>query len=153
MKKLLIGALMVITSYGAQAQERIIEIPLSNIPTNEEVEMMDEVSGVKVELKVTPSVDTIPQHRVGPPHFGHPAPPMVRMPFLPKPQQIIDKGNTVILIFTKTDWIKYQRIKRWHYQKNRRKHVPAIGLQRSPAHNSIRRDYLERNPKEYKDIK
>lgn len=146
MKKLLIGALMVITSYAAQAQERIIEIPLSNIPTNEEVEMMDEVSGVKVELKVTPSVDTIPQHRVGPPHFGHPAPPMVRMPFLPKPQQIIDKGDKVILIFTKSDWIRYQKIKRWHYQKNRRKHVPAIGLQKRVENNSMQRDYLGKKP-------
>ncbi len=141
MKKLLIGALMVITSYGAQAQDNLIDVEIQSTPTVEEVQMSEEV------------LDTIPQRRVGPPHFGHPAPPMVRMPFLPKPQQIIDKGNTVILIFTKTDWIKYQRIKRWHYQKNRRKHVPAIGLQRSPAHNSIRRDYLERNPKEYKDIK
>jgi hypothetical protein len=147
MKKLLIGALMVITSYGAHAQERIIEIPLSNIPTNEEVEMMDEVSGVKVELKVTPSVDTIPQHRVGPPHFGHPAPPMVRMPFLPKPQQIIDKGDKVILIFTKSDWAKYQRIKRWHYQRNKRRLETEIGWQRNPAHNSMQRDYMERNPK------
>ena len=146
MKKLLIGALMVITSYGAQAQERIIEIPLSNIPTNEEVEMMDEVSGVKVELKVTPSVDTIPQHRVRPPHFGHPAPPMVRMPLLPKPQQIIRKGDKVILIFTKSDWARYENIKRWHLQRNRRKHVPAIGLQKRVEHNSIRKDYLEKNP-------
>ena len=146
MKKLLIGALMVITSYGAQSQERIIEIPLSNIPTNEEVEMMDEVSGVKVELKVTPSVDTIPQHRVGPPHFGHPAPPMVRMPFLPKPQQIIDKGDKVILIFTKSDWAKYQRIKRWHYQRNKRKHVPVIGLQKRVENNSMQRDYLGKKP-------
>jgi hypothetical protein len=146
MKKLLIGALMVITSYGAQAQERIIEIPLSNIPTNEEVEMMDEVSGVKVELKVTPSVDTIPQHRVGPPHFGHPVPPMVRMPLLPKPEQIIRKGNKVILIFTKSDWEKYERIKRWHYLRNKRNHAPVIGLQKRVENNSMQRDYLGKKP-------
>ena len=141
MKKLLIGALMMITSYGAQSQDNLIDVDVQSTPTIEEVQMSEEV------------LDTIPQKRVGPPHFGHPTPPMVRMPFLPKPQQIIDKGDKVILIFTKSDWIRYQKIKRWHYQKNRRKHVPAIGLQRSPEHNSIRRDYLERNPKGYKDIK
>lgn len=137
---------MVITSYGAQAQERIIEIPLSNIPTNEEVEMMDEVSGVKVELKITPSVDTIPQHRVGPPHFGHPVPPMVRMPLLPKPEQIIRKGNKVILIFTKSDWEKYERIKRWHYLRNRRQLEIGKEWPKRPEHNSMQRDYMERKP-------
>ena len=136
---------MVITSYGAQAQERIIEVPLSTIPTNKEVEMVDEVNDVKVTLLVTPSVDTIPQHRVGPPHFGHPTPPMARMPLLPKPQQIIRKGDKVILIFTKSDWARYENIKRWHYLRSRRKHVTEIGLQKRVENNSIRRDYLEKN--------
>ena len=135
MKKILIGALMVITSYGAQSQDNLIEMDVQSTPTIEEVQMSEEV------------LDTIPQKRVGPPHFGHPAPPMVRMPLLPKPQQIIDKGDKVILIFTKSDWAKYQRIKRWHYLRNKRRLETETGLQRSPARNSIRRDYLERNPK------
>ena len=133
MKKILIGALMVITSYGAQSQDNLIDVDVQSTPTIEEVQMSEEV------------LDTIPQKRVGPPHFGHPAPPMVRMPFLPKPERIVERGNKVILIYTKADWAKYQRIKRWHYQRNKRKHVPAIGLQRNPALDSIRRDYMEKN--------
>jgi hypothetical protein len=92
-------------------------------------------------------IDTIPQRKVGPPHFGHPAPPMVRMPFLPKPERIVERGNKVILIFTKSDWAKYQRIKKWHYQRNKRRLETEIGWQRKPALDSIRRDYMEKNPR------
>ena len=92
-------------------------------------------------------VDTIPQRRVGPPHFGHPAPPMVRMPLLPKPQRIIRKGDEVILIFTKSDWARYENIKRWHYLRNRRKHVTEIGWQKRVENNSMPKDYLEKNHK------
>ena len=125
---------MVITSYGAQSQDNLIDMDVQSTPTIEEVQMSEEV------------LDTIPQHRVGPPHFGHPAPPMVRMPFLPKPQQIIDKGDKVILIFTKSDWAKYQRIKRWHYQRNKRRLETEIGWPKRPEHNSMQRDYMERKP-------
>ena len=143
MKKILISALMVITSYGAQSQnlwkaallpEEHIEVSVSEKPTEDEIKMSQEV------------LDTIPQHRVGPPHFGHPAPPMVRMPLLPKPQQIIRKGDKVILIFTKSDWEKYERIKRWHYLRNKRNHAPVIGLQKRVENNSMQRDYMERKP-------
>lgn len=134
MKKLLIGALMVITSYGAQSQDNLIDVDVQSTPTIEEVQMSEDV------------LDTIPQKRVGPPHFGHPAPPMVRMPLLPKPEQIIRKGNKVILIFTKSDWEKYERIKRWHYLRNRRNHAPVIGLQKRVENNSMQRDYLGKKP-------
>jgi len=135
MKKILIGALMVITSYGAQAQNNLIDMDVQSTPTIEEVQMSEEV------------IDTIPQRRVGPPHFGHPAPPMVRMPFLPKPERIIERGNKVILIYTKADWAKYQRIKRWHYQRNRRKLETEIGWQKRVENNSMPKDYLEKNRK------
>lgn len=134
MKKLLIGALMVITSYRAQSQDNLIDVDVQSTPTIEEVQMSEDV------------LDTIPQKRVGPPHFGHPAPPMVRMPLLPKPEQIIRKGNKVILIFTKSDWEKYERIKRWHYLRNRRNHAPVIGLQKRVENNSMQRDYLGKKP-------
>lgn len=143
MKKILIGALMVITSYGAQSQnlwkapllpEEHIEVSVSEKPTEDEIKMSEEV------------LDTIPQHRVGPPHFGHPASPMVRMPLLPKPQQIIDKGDKVILIFTKSDWAKYERIKRWHYLRNRRQLEIGKEWPKRPEHNSMQRDYMERKP-------
>ena len=133
MKKILIGALMVITSYGAQSQDNLIDMDVQSTPTIEEVQMSEEV------------IDTIPQRRVGPPHFGHPAPPMVRMPFLPKPERIVERGNKVILIYTKADWAKYQRIKRWHLQRNKRRLETEIGWQRKPALDSIRRDYMEKN--------
>ena len=133
MKKILIGALMVITSYGAQSQDNLIDMDVQSTPTIEEVQMSEEV------------LDTIPQKRVGPPHFGHPAPPMVRMPFLPKPERIVERGNKVILIYTKADWAKYQIIKRWHLQRNKRRLETEIGLQRKPALDSIRRDYMEKN--------
>ena len=144
MKKILISALMVITSYGAQSQnlwkapvlsEEHIEVSVSEKPTEDEIKMSQEV------------LDTIPQHRVGPPHFGHPASPMARMPLLPKPQQIIRKGDKVILIFTKSDWARYENIKRWHYLRNRRKLETEIGLQKRVRQHSTRRVYLERNPK------
>jgi hypothetical protein len=135
MKKILIGALMMITSYGAQAQNNLIDMDVQSTPTIEEVQMSEEV------------VDTIPQRRVGPPHFGHPAPPMVRMPLLPKPQRIIRKGDEVILIFTKSDWARYENIKRWHYLRNRRKHVTEIGWQKRVENNSMPKDYLEKNHK------
>ena len=135
MKKILIGALMVITSYGAQSQDNLIDVDVQSTPTIEEVQMSEEV------------IDTIPQRKVGPPHFGHPAPPMVRMPFLPKPERIIERGNKVILIYTKADWAKYQRIKRWHYQRNRRKLETEIGWQKRVENNSMPKDYLEKNRK------
>ncbi len=126
---------MMITSYGAQAQNNLIDMDVQSTPTIEEVQMSEEV------------VDTIPQRRVGPPHFGHPAPPMVRMPLLPKPQRIIRKGDEVILIFTKSDWARYENIKRWHYLRNRRKHVTEIGWQKRVENNSMPKDYLEKNHK------
>ena len=124
---------MVITSYGAQSQDNLIDMDVQSTPTIDEVQMSEEV------------LDTIPQKRVGPPHFGHPAPPMVRMPFLPKPERIVERGNKVILIYTKADWAKYQIIKRWHLQRNKRRLETEIGLQRKPALDSIRRDYMEKN--------
>ena len=126
---------MMITSYGAQAQNNLIDMDVQSTPTIEEVQMSEEV------------VDTIPQRRVGPPHFGHPAPPMVRMPLQPKPQRIIRKGDEVILIFTKSDWARYENIKRWHYLRNRRKHVTEIGWQKRVENNSMPKDYLEKNHK------
>ena len=134
MKKILISALMVITSYAAQSQDNLIDVDVQSTPTIEEVQMSEEV------------LDTIPQKRVGPPHFGHPAPPMVRMPFLPKPERIVERGNKVILIYTKADWAKYQRIKRWHYQRNKRRLETEIGWGKRPEHNSMQRDYMERKP-------
>ena len=134
MKKILISALMVITSYGAQSQDNLIDVDVQSTPTIEEVQMSEEV------------LDTIPQHRVGPPHFGHPVSPMVRMPLLPKPQQIIRKGDKVILIFTKSDWAKYERIKRWHLLRSRERSRTEIGWQKRPEHNSMQRDYMERKP-------
>ena len=125
---------MVITSYGAQSQDNLIDMDVQSTPTIEEVQMSEEV------------LDTIPQKRVGPPHFGHPAPPMVRMPFLPKPERIVERGNKVILIYTKADWAKYQRIKRWHYQRNKRRLETEIGWGKRPEHNSMQRDYMERKP-------
>lgn len=148
MRKLLIGALLVITSLGAQAQDKIIEIPLSNIPSNEEVEMVDEVAGVKVQLQITPSQDTIV------PKFAPHRPPMVRRipPYVqhrnigirvPRPEQIIRKGNKVILIFDRN---QYEKFRRWDLQRNRRKPGTAIRLPKRVGHNSMQRDFLERNP-------
>ena len=125
---------MVITSYGAQSQDNLIDMDVQSTPTIEEVQMSEEV------------LDTIPQKRIGPPHFGHPAPPMVRMPFLPKPERIVERGNKVILIYTKADWAKYQRIKRWHLQRNKRRLETEIGWGKRPEHNSMQRDYMERKP-------
>ena len=144
MKKILIGALMVITSYGAQSQNNLIDVEVYQTPTIEETQMIEQVQ------------DTISQ---APHHLGHrppmrpgfgpnvrQIPPMARMPLLPKPQQIIRKGDKVILIFTKSDWARYENIKRWHYLRNKRKHETEIGWQKRPEQNSIKRGFLERNP-------
>jgi hypothetical protein len=148
MRKLLIGALLVITSFGVQAQDKIIEIPLSNIPSNEEIQMVDEVMGVKVQLQITPSQDTIV------PKFAPHRPPMVR-PFppnvqhhnigmrVPKPEQIIRKGDKVILIFDKN---QYEKFRRWDLQRNKRRLEIRIESQKRVGQHSIKRDYLERNP-------
>ena len=148
MRKLLIGALLVITSFGVQAQDKIIEIPLSNIPSNEEVKLVDEINGVQIQLQFTPSQDTIV------PKFAPHHPPMVRSlpPYsqhrnigirVPKPQQIIRKGDKVILIFDKNQFDKFRR---WDLQRNRRKSGIVIESQKRVGQHSIRRDYLERNP-------
>ncbi len=148
MRKLLIGALLVITSFGVQAQDKIIEIPLSNIPSNEEIEMVDEVMGVKVQLQITPSQDTIV------PKFAPHRQPMVRRipPYVqqrsigmrvPRPEQIIRKGDKVILIFDKN---QYEKFRRWDLQRNRRRPGTVIGLQKRVEQPFIRRGYLERNP-------
>ena len=144
MKKILISALMVITSYGAQSQnlwkapvlpEEHIEVSISEKPTEDEIKMSEEV------------LDTIPQHRVGPPHFGHPIPhgriqpPMM---MLPKPESIIRKGDKVILIFNKNEFDKFRK---WHLLKNKRKLETEIGWQKRVGQHSTRRVYLERNPK------
>ena len=96
MRKLLIGALLVITSFGVHAQ---IKRP-------------------------------IPQHR----NIG------MRVP---KPEQIIRKGNKVILIFDRN---QYEKFRRWDLQRNRRKPGTAIRLPKRVEHNSMQRAYLERNP-------
>ena len=148
MRKLLIGALLVITSFGVQAQDKIIEIPLSNIPSNEEVKLVDEVNGVQIQLQFTPSQDTIV------PKFAPHHQPMVRRipPYVqqrsigmrvPRPEQIIRKGDKVILIFDKN---QYEKFRRWDLQRNRRRPGTVIGLQKRVEQPFIRRGYLERNP-------
>jgi hypothetical protein len=148
MRKLLIGALLMITSFGVQAQDKIIEIPLSNIPSNEEVKLVDEINGVQIQLQFTPSQDTIV------PKFAPHRPPMVRPlpPYsqhrnigmrVPKPQQIIRKGDKVILIFDKNQFDKFRR---WDLQRNRRKPGTAIRLPKRVEHNSMQRGFLGRNP-------
>ena len=130
---------MVITSYGAQAQNNLIDMDVQSTPTIEEVQMSEEV------------IDTIPQRRVGPPHFGHPLPPNVRqhgpMMMVPKPESIIRKGDKVILIFDKNDFDKFRK---WHLLRNRRKHVTEIGWQKRVENNSMPKDYLEKNHKFHK---
>jgi len=96
MRKLLIGALLVITSFGVQAQ---IKRPIPK------------------------------HHNIG-----------MRVP---KPEQIIRKGDKVILIFDKNQFDKFRR---WDLQKNRRKPGTAIRLPKRVEHNSMQRAYLERNP-------
>jgi len=96
MRKLLIGALLVITSFGVHAQ---IKRP-------------------------------IPQHR----NIG------MRVP---KPEQIIRKGDKVILIFDKNQYLKFRR---WDLQRNRRRSGTVIGLQKRVGHNSTQRGFLGRNP-------
>ena len=143
MRKLLIGALLVITSFGVQAQDKIIEIPLSNIPSNEEVKLVDEINGVQIQLQFTPSQDTIvpkfAPHRPLPPNVQHHNIGMR----VPKPEQIIRKGNKVILIFDKN---QYEKFRRWDLQRNRRRLEIRIESQKRVGQHSIRRDYLERNP-------
>ena len=143
MRKLLIGALLVITSFGVQAQDKIIEIPLSNIPSNEEVKLVDEINGVQIQLQFTPSQDTIvpkfAPHRPFPPNVQHHNIGMR----VPKPQQIIRKGDKVILIFDKN---QYEKFRRWDLQRNRRRLEIRIESQKRVGQHSIRRDYLERNP-------
>ena len=136
MKKILIGALMVITSYGAQSQDNLIDVEVSQTPTTEEYQMIQQVE------------DTVPHYRVGPPHFGH-FPPNARIhsPMminaLPRPEKVIRKGNKVILIFDRNE---FENFRRWDLL--RKKRVLEIGKewQKRVGHNSIRRDYLERNP-------
>ena len=143
MRKLLIGALLVITSFGVQAQDKIIEIPLSNIPSNEEVKLVDEINGVQIQLQFTPSQDTIvpkfAPHRPFPPNVQHHNIGMR----VPKPEQIIRKGDKVILIFDKN---QYEKFRRWDLQRNRRRLEIRIESQKRVGQHSIRRDYLERNP-------
>ena len=143
MRKLLIGALLVITSFGVQAQDKIIEIPLSNIPSNEEVKLVDEINGVQIQLQFTPSQDTIiskfAPHRPFPPNVQHHNIGMR----VPKPEQIIRKGNKVILIFDKN---QYEKFRRWDLQRNKRRLEIRIESQKRVGQHSIRRDYLERNP-------
>ena len=96
MRKLLIGALLVITSLGVQAQQPKFISPHRNI-------------GMRV----------------------------------PKPEQIIRKGDKVILIFDKN---QYEKFRRWDLQRNRRRLEIRIESQKRVGQHSIRRDYLERNP-------
>ena len=96
MRKLLIGALLVITSLGVQAQQPKFIPPHRNI-------------GMRV----------------------------------PKPEQIIRKGDKVILIFDRN---QYEKFRRWDLQRNRRRPGTVIGLQKRVEQPFIRRGYLERNP-------
>jgi hypothetical protein len=96
MRKLLIGALLMIASFGVQAQ----------------------------------NVKPIPQHR----NIG------MRVP---KPEQVIHKGNKVILIFDKNQYLKFRR---WDLHRNKRRHVNVIGLQKRVGQPFIGRDSLVRKP-------
>ena len=131
MKKILIGALMVITSYGAQSQN-LIDVDVEQTPTQFETEMV---------------IDTIPQHRA--PLFMNPLPPHARVhpPMMrgnfPKPEKIIRKGNKVILIFDRNEFEKFRR---WDLLKNKRRLGIGIESPKRVGQPFIRRDYLERNP-------
>ena len=130
MKQILIGALMVITSYGAQSQnlwkapilpEEHIEVSVSDTPTTEEYHLIEQIQ------------DTFPNHfRIHPP-----------MMMMPKPEKVIRKGNKVILIFDKNEFDKFRR---WDLLKKKRALEIRKEWQKRVEHNSIRKDYLEKNP-------
>jgi len=96
MRKLLIGALLMIASFGVQAQ----------------------------------NVKPIPQHR----NIG------MRVP---KPEQVIHKGNKVILIFDKNQYLKFRR---WDLHRNKRRHANVMILQKRVGQAFTRRDSLVRKP-------
>jgi len=110
MKKIILSALMLITIYGAHAQH-IIEVPLSQIPTNQEVQLSDEISGIQIQLEITP---TTAKDTLFPPQRPINHPPMMRGNF-PKPIEIKKTGNRVIMIFDRKEWerVRYMQIKRW----------------------------------------
>ena len=129
MKQILIGALMMITSYGAQSQN-LIDVDVEQTPTQYETQMIEMVQ------------DTTPKfHHPLPPH-ARIHPPMMRGTF-PKPEKIIRKGSKVILIFDRKEFDKFRR---WDLLRNKRKLGTGTEWPKRVEHNSMQRGYLERNP-------
>lgn len=137
MKQILLGALMLITAYGAQSQTNLIDVEVSQNPTIEETQMVENIT------------DTTPKHHPPlfaplPPH-ARIQPPMMRGNF-PKPEKIIRKGDKVIFIFDKKDFEKFRR---WDLLQNKRRLETEREWGKKLENNSIPKDYMEKNAKKY----
>ena len=96
MKTLLISALMMITSYGVQAQtmEKEYYNHQIELQLNGDSLQTIEGDGMKVELKITPSIEQPDPKKIQPFEW--------RM--FPKPESIVKKRNKVIVVFDRKQW-------------------------------------------------
>lgn len=104
MKKLLIVALMAITSYGVQAQtmEKEYYNHQIELQLNGDSLQTIEGDGMKVELKITPSIE-------------QPDPKQIQQHewrMFPKPISVKKTHNKVIVVFDRKEWERMQFIHR-----------------------------------------
>ena len=111
MKAILLTVLMAITSYGAGAQDKLIDVDLSIAPTQEEILMSEEVS------------DTVPvlynQFRDYVEFQQHPRPEHRPMPlnYLPRPKEVIKRGDKVMVVYDRKEWERFMIARRVHFRR------------------------------------
>ena len=112
MKAIFITILMAITSYGVGAQDKLIDVDIATVPTQEEVIMSEEV------------LDTVPvlynqfrdyvEFQQRQPVQGHRP-----MPFgyLPRPKEVVKKGDRVIVVYDRKEWERFMIAKRVQFKR------------------------------------
>ena len=121
MKTILITILMAITTYRVEAQDKVIDVDITTIPTQEEVLMSEGISDTVPVLynQFRDYVEFQQQHQ-RPEH--HPMP----FGYLPRPKEVIKRGDRVVVVYDRKDWERFMIARQVHFKRmmERRKAMP-----------------------------
>jgi len=112
MKAILLTVLMAITSYGAGAQDKLIDVDLSIAPTQEEILMSEEVSDT-VPVLYNQFRDYVEFQQ------QHPRPEHRPMPlnYLPRPKEVIKRGDKVMVVYDRREWERFIIARKVHFRR------------------------------------
>lgn len=113
MKAILLTVLMAITSYGAGAQDKLIDVDLSIAPTQEELLMSEEVLDTVPVLynQFRDYVEFQQQHQRMPEHRPMP------FSYLPRPKEVIKRGDKVMVVYDRKEWERFMIARKVHFRR------------------------------------